>query len=147
MAGFSLVVTDDDNFRVGLFSRHMFISISDPPLSLSTGARLTADNVVRILQQVIVPERLELKKWKFTGRWILEISYDRFILHVSYDKRKEITSTCTTDEQRLQVMVTFWLQKCSYASWRYLIWRLEQWHNPDLSKQIYGFAEPLTGMM
>ena len=112
----------------------MFISISDP-LSLSTGARLTAYNVVRILQQVIVPE--ELKKWEFIGR---------FILDISYDKRKEITSTCTTDEQRLQVMVTFWLQKCPCASWRWLIWKLEQYDNPDLSKQIYGFAEPLTGM-
>ena len=137
MAGFSLVVTDDDNFRVGLFSQHVFISISDP-LSLSTGARLTADNVVRILQQVIVPEKWKkLKKWEFIGRHILVISDD---------KRKEITSTCTTDEQRLQVMVTFWLQMCSYASWRYLIWRLEHYDNPDLSKQIYGFAEPLTGM-
>ena len=116
----------------------MFISISDPPLSLSIGARLTADNVVRILQQVIVPEVLEkLKKWEFIGR---------YILNVSYDKRKEISSTCTTDEQRLQVIVTFWLQKCPYASWRYLIWKLEQWRNPDLAKQIYGFAEPLTGM-
>ena len=115
----------------------MFISNSDP-LSLSTGARLTADNVVRILQQVIVPEGWEeLKKWEFTGRWILDMSYD---------KLKEITSTCTTDEQRLQVMVTFWLQKCPYASWRWLIWNLEQCINPDLTKQIYGFAEPLTGM-
>ena len=113
----------------------MFISISDP-LSLSTGARLTADSVVRILQQVIV-RGLEWKKLEFIGR---------FILHVSYDKRKETTSTCTTDEQRLQVMVTFWLQKCPYASWRYLVWRLEHWYNPDLAKQIYGFAEPLTGM-
>ena len=115
----------------------MFISISDP-LSLSTGTRLTADNVVRILQQVIVPEGWEeFKKWEFTGRWILDISDD---------KLKQITSTCTTDEQRLQVMVTFWLQKCPCASWRWLIRNLEEYDNPDLSKQIYGFAEPLTGM-
>ena len=107
------------------------------PLSLSTGARLTADNVVRILQQVIVPEGWDGEKWKFTGRWILDMSYD---------KLKESTSTCTTDEQCLQVMVTFWLQKCPYASWRWLIWNLEHWHNRDLAKQIYGFAEPLTGM-
>ena len=115
----------------------MFISISDPP-SLSTGARLTADNVVKILQQMIVPAGLKKgEKWEFIGRYILEISDD---------KLKEITSTCTTDEQRLQVMVTFWLQKCPCASWRWLIWKLEQYDNPDLTKQIYGFAEPLTGM-
>ena len=139
MAGFSLVVTDDDNFRVVVSSLNICSSQSLIPLSLSIGARLTADNVDRILQQVIVPEELEeLKKWEFIGR---------FILDISDDKQKEITRTCTTDEQRLQVMVTFWLQKCPCASWRWLIWRLERWHNPDLSKQIYGFAEPLTGMM
>ena len=116
----------------------MFISISDP-LSLSTGTRLTADNVVRIIQQMIVPEGWEeLKKWEFIGRYILKISDD---------KLKEITSTCTTDEQRLQVMVTFWLQKFPFASWRLLILNLEQYDNPDFTKQIYGFAEPLTGMM
>ena len=84
---------------------------------------------------MIVPGWWE--KWEFIGRFILEILDD---------KQKEITSTCTTDEQRLQVMVTFWLQKCPYASWRWLIWRLEQHDNPDLAKHIYGFAESLTGM-
>ena len=139
MAGFSLVVTDDDNFRVVVSSLNMCSSQSLIPLSLSTGARLTADNVVRILQQMIVPERLEeLKKWEFIGGVILDMSYD---------KLREITSTCTTDEQRLQVMITVWLQKCPNASWRWLIWRLERSHNPDLAEQIYGFAEPLTGMM
>ena len=79
-----------------------------------------------------------MKKWEFIGSHILWIS--------DVGKRKEITSTCTTDEQRLQVIVTFWLQKFPYASWRSLIDQLERWYNPDLSKQIYGFVEPLTGM-
>ena len=84
-----------------------------------------------------MPERWKgVEKWEFIGSRILQISDD---------KQKEITSTCTIDE-RLQVMVTFWLQKCPYASWRWLIWIFENNDNSYLAKQIYGFAEPLTGM-
>ena len=118
----------------------MIISISDSlSFSLSTGARLTADNIVKILQQMRLPEGWwKGEKWEIIGRHILFI--------FSNDKLKEITSTCTTDDQRLHVTVTFWLLKCPYASWRWLIWRLEVEGNPDLSKEIYDFAEPLTGM-
>ena len=101
---------------------------------LSTAARLTADNIVKILQQVIVP----------AGRWNGEKC--EFICRLILSHGKQSTSVGTTEEQRLREMVTFWLLKCPYASWRWLIWTLEEWDNPDLVKQLYGFAEPLTGI-
>ena len=111
-----------------------------PPFDIySAGSRLSADTVakmVEILQQV-QPDR-DMELWYWVGLRILDISVD---------KMKKITSTCTTDVQRLQVMVTFWLINCPYASWRLLIWSLEVADRSEIANTIHGLAEPLKGTM
>lgn len=102
------------------------------------------DNVVAVLlQHLKVPEEhFDTKVWRrprFIGSHILWLS----LLVVD-----EILSTCTYNEHdQLKKLVTFWILRCPLASWRWLIWRLEDCHLSETAKEILHNAEPLTGIM
>ena len=54
----------------------------------------------------------------------------------------------SADLDRLRGSVLYWILKCPYASWRYLIWRLDWEDDKDFEQMVdncRGFAEKITG--
>ena len=101
------------------------------------------DNVVNfLLQHVRVSEHegLDTRIWKcprYVGIKVLYLSL--FLVD-------EILSTCTYNErEQVEKLVSFWLLKCPLASWRWLIWRLEECSLSEAAKVIQPYAETLTG--
>ena len=67
------------------------------------------------------------------------------ILFIPYSKINAIERECSTDEERLRVGVRYWLLRHPYASWRSIIWQLDQNEHHALADTIRSYAEKLTG--
>ena len=67
------------------------------------------------------------------------------ILWIPDSKRDAIERECSTDEERLRVGVQYWLLRDPYASWRRIIWRLDDYKHRALADTIRSYAEKLTG--
>ena len=108
------------------------------PLSLPTA--LTADNVLRELKDVsweTLSEGKDLSDGSYTGPGVLRLPDSQ---------RHKIEAEYTTEDQRRNAAVHFWLVSDSHASWRTLVKELNQYEEYDVAKQIHRYAEKLTGM-
>ena len=91
-----------------------------PPSSLPPGVRLDENSVFELLKK--------------TGRKWYNVADD--ILHItSEDKFDEIRNRFSTDDERLQESIRFWLKRCPYASYRWLAY-------DDVPTE---FVEPVPG--
>ena len=71
---------------------------------------------------------------KETGREWDDIAEDILVIK-SEEKRDDIRNRFSTDDDRLQESIRFWLKRCPLASYRWLAFR-------DVSTE---FVEPLPG--
>ena len=97
-------------------------------MSLPPGLRLNAENVVRLLLKTT-------KDWKWLAGEILLIQ--------SQSKLNDFQQS--NDEECLKKAVGFWLKRQMYASWRFIIWRLDARGYESVSDDIRSFSEPLLG--
>ena len=92
------------------------------------------DKVIEALKGV---RRKKPERWQWIGM--------KFLL-LSQSKLAELTSSCVSEEDRLRTVVHFWLSRCPYASWRWLLWSLECKALLEISDKIDQYAETLTGV-
>ena len=95
---------------------------------LSTTA-LTVDNILKELKQV---------EWK-TLRWE--------VLRLPHSQQRSIERTHAGETERKREGFKYWLWNHPYASWRWLIIRLDEQREHAVADQIRGYAEKLTGML
>ena len=95
---------------------------------LPPGLRLNAENVVRLLLKTS-------KDWKWLADEILWIE----------SSKVDVMGGNSTDEECLQQAVGFWLKRQVYASWRFIIFRLNATGYESVSDEIRSFSEPLLG--
>ena len=67
------------------------------------------------------------------------------ILRIPDSKLDAIERECSTDEERLRVCVQYWLLRDPYASWRRIIWTLDDCEHSAIADTIRSYAEKLTG--
>ena len=104
-----------------MFSFCMYLFVVAPPLSV--------DAVMAVFKEVAW-------KWRDFGRCL---SIPDAALNV-------IEKDFIADFERLRGVLLYWILKCPYASWRYLIWRLDCWDNEDYETgNCRDFAEKITG--
>ena len=94
---------------------------------LSTTA-LTVNNILKELKQV---------KWKTL----------QFVLLLPRSQQHKIKAKYAGETERKREGIKYWLWNCPYASWRWLITRLDEWEEHAAADQIRGYAEKLTGML
>ena len=73
-------------------------------------------------------------------RWVAEE-----ILLISSSKCDEIEHRCVTQEKCLKDAIQFWIKRCVFASWRFLIYWLDGEDLHETSNEIRHLAEPITG--
>ena len=98
--------------------------------SLSNAAALTVSNITSTL----------------AGGWSTS-DIGKFTLHLPVSKFDEISSQCSTDEERTAALVREWLIRDPLASWRRIIDNLYSCGHGthDEGDSIYHYAEELTG--
>ena len=102
------------------------------PLTLSlspAGVRLTADTVFKILKKTN-------KEWDRLARRILGISSS---------KCHEIAQRCSTTDDCLMESIKFWLKRCPHASYRWIVYNLNDEGMTDISKEMHHLLEPIQG--
>jgi hypothetical protein len=104
-----------------------YINQYDELCLLSTTA-LTVDNILKELKQV---------KWEKL----------QHVLGLSDSQWHKINGKYAGETKRRREGVKYWLWNFPYASWRWLIMRLDEWEEHAVTDQIHGFAEKLTGML
>ena len=99
--------------------------------SLSTATALTISNVTTALAGI---------HWRNIGVYILDLPGS---------KCDEISSQCSTDEERVGALVREWMLRDPLASWRRIIHKLHWYGVSDkkhtLGDSILHYAEELTG--
>ena len=68
------------------------------------------------------------------------------ILQLPSSQRRKIEAEYTGEAERKKGGVRWWIWNCPYASWRWLITRLDIKGEHAVADQIRGYAEKLTGM-
>lgn len=96
---------------------------------LPTGLRLNTENVFQVLQRTG-------KTW----RWLA-----KNILVISPSKCDDIERCWKNDDDRLNDAIEYWLKRCVYASWRWIIYFLADTTFLALSDELVVIAEPLLG--
>ena len=91
--------------------------------------RLTKDNVYEVLKQAN-PD------WKWVAKSILEISVD---------KCEDIGRRYSTNEECLKQAIDFWLNRCTFASWRTLLYQFYRFKLDALASMIQGYVEAILG--
>ena len=69
------------------------------------------------------------------------------ILLLPSSQRRKIEAEYTGETERKKEGVRWWIWNCPYASWRWLITRLDWKEEHAVADQIRGYAEKLTGML
>ena len=69
------------------------------------------------------------------------------VLRLPNSQRRKIKAEYTTEDQRKNAAVHFWLVSDPHASWRRLTSELDWYEEYDVAKQIHRYAEKLTGMI
>ena len=101
---------------------------------------LTADNVLRELMDVSW-DTLSTCKTLSGGVYMFP-----GVLRLPESQRHKIEAEYTTEDQRKNAAVHFWLVSDPYASWRRLIKELDRLEEHAMARQIHRYAEKLTGM-
>ena len=100
-------------------------------LSLSTATALTVSNITTALAGI---------PWRTIGKDILRLPRS---------KRDEISSQCSTDEERVGALVREWMLCDPLASWRRIIHELHEYSvsrkEHTLGDSMLHYAEELTG--
>ena len=96
--------------------------------SLFNAAALTVSNITSTL----------------AGGWSTS-DIGKFTLHLPVSKCDEISSQCSTDEERTAALVREWLLRDPLASWRRIIDNLYNWRYDTQGDSIVHYAEELTG--
>ena len=81
---------------------------------------------------------------KVSGLW-WDVGDTLYLPHTTLDV---IELENVSDVERLRAVLRYWLQHDPHASWRMLIWRLDDSEIPNLNgvaDDIRNYAEPLTG--
>ena len=78
---------------------------------------------------------LENLPWKKVGGY----------LGVSDSKLNAMDADHTTDEKKKGAVIGYWLLKDPSASWRALIYRLDECDEINIADKIRNYAEKLTG--
>ena len=65
-------------------------------------------------------------------------------LYISEEKRKEIQQVYSDPEEQKRQLILYWLSTDPLASWRTLIWQLDQMSQSPVADGIRDFAEPLV---
>ena len=68
------------------------------------------------------------------------------VLWLPDSQLRKIEAEYTTDDQRKNAAIKFWLVSDPYASWRRLITELDWVQEHTVANQIHCYAENLTGM-
>ena len=69
------------------------------------------------------------------------------VLLLPPSQRLKIDAKYTGEAERKKEGIMFWIWHCPYASWRWLITRLDREGEHAVAEQIRGYAEKLTGML
>ena len=69
------------------------------------------------------------------------------VLVLPLSQRLKIEAKYTGEAERKKEGVRWWIWNCPYASWRWLITRLDWKKEHAVADQIRGYAEKLTGML
>ena len=99
-----------------------------PPL-LPAGVRLTVDTVFKLL-----------KKTNKEYDWLADK-----ILDISDSKRREIAARCSNTDDRLKESIQFWMKRCPYASYRWIIFWLNYEGISDIPQEMHHLLEPIQG--
>ena len=100
-------------------------------LNFVAGSPLSVDRVMAVLGGVAV-------RWRIVGAWLC---VPRAVLDL-------IASECTSDSECLRKALRYWIQRDPLASWRGLIWGLDDSGNDNLvgvADDVRSLAEELTG--
>ena len=111
------------------------------PFSLPSA--LTVDNVLRELKDVSWET---LSDENFVSHGGIRIQYSCGVLQLPESQRHKIEAEYSTEDERRTAAVRYWLASDPYASWRRLIRQLHRFEEHAVAKQIYHYAEKLTGM-
>ena len=101
--------------------------------STSSTTALTVENVVR--------ELMNVRSEDLCGHCIGSPG----VLHLPSSQRHKIKMVYTTEDQRRNAAVHFWLFNDPYASWRRLIGRLDSYRNYAVVDLIHHYSEKLNG--
>jgi hypothetical protein len=69
------------------------------------------------------------------------------ILWLPTSQQRKIEEKYAGETERNREGVKHWLWNCPYASWRWLITKLDWQREHAVADQIRGYAEKLTGML
>ena len=101
----------------------MYLFVVAPPLSV--------DAVMAVFKEVAW-------NWRKFGR----------LLDIPQAALNVIEIDFSADLDRLRGLMVYWVLKCPYASWRYLIWRLDSGagkHYVQVADSCRDFTEKITG--
>ena len=99
------------------------------PLPLPAGVRLTVDTVFKLLKKTN-------KEWDWLAKEILLISDS---------KCREIAARCSTTDDSLKESIRFWMKRHPYASYRWIIWCLNDEGISDIPQEMHHLLEPIQG--
>ena len=100
-------------------------------MNIVAGVTLTPSNVMR--------EVREVKDWwgkRGLGRRIF----------IPESKREKIRQKFPDEMEQKKQLITYWINTDPLASWRRLIWALDEVEETKTADSIRSYAEPLTGM-
>ena len=69
------------------------------------------------------------------------------VLYLPYSQWQKIGAKYTEEAKRKKEGIRYWMWNFPYASWRWLITRLDLKGEHAVADQIRGYAEKLTGML
>ena len=69
------------------------------------------------------------------------------ILQFPRSQRERIKRMYASEEERKKAGVMYWVDHHPYASWRWLITRLDRERKHSISNRIHQYAEKVTGML
>ena len=64
---------------------------------------------------------------------------------ISDSKRREIAARCSTTDDSLKESIRFWMKRCPHASYRWIIWWLNQEGISDVHQEMHHLLEPIQG--
>ena len=99
-------------------------------MCVAAGVLLTPSNVVREMREV--------------GDWWEEYGLG-FHLHIPRSKREEIRQKFPDEMEQKKQLISHWINTDPLASWRRLIWALDEIGETKMADSIRAYAEPLTG--
>ena len=67
------------------------------------------------------------------------------ILFIYSSKRREIAQRCSTADDCLMESIKFWLKRCSFASYRWIVSNLNDAGITAISQEMHHLLEPIQG--